>query len=63
MTDGSLMVNVHAKKWRFNPEGYIAADKSSHAVVDGLTWIGGPHRFAAMIERANQTGTYYPLSL
>jgi hypothetical protein len=51
------------KKWGFSPEGDVAADKSSYAVVDGLTWIGGLHRFRAMIERAHQTSTYYyPLS-
>jgi hypothetical protein len=31
-------------------------------VVVGLTWNGDPHRFPAMIERARQTSTYYPLS-
>jgi hypothetical protein len=63
MTDGFFMGNVYDKKWRFSSEGDAAASKSSRAsVVDGLTWIAGPHRFAAMIERARQTSTYYPLS-
>jgi hypothetical protein len=63
MTDDSLMVNVYAKKGRFSPEGNAAGNESSRAsMMDGLTWIGGSHRFAAMIERARQTSTYYPLS-
>jgi hypothetical protein len=63
MTDDSLMVNMYAKKWRFSPEGDAAGNESSRAsLVSGLTWIGDPHRFPAMIERAHQTSTYYPLS-